>query len=89
MADLVIADLARWKDWSVQERLMELYAAKEYDIPSIKRAIVHYMLASTKDKPKDAMKDPSHVTVSKKHLATLRQKDPKTVKNAERFFFLE
>ncbi len=89
LADLVIADLARWKDWSVQERLMELYGAKEYDIPSIKRAIVRYMLVSTKDKPKDAMKDPAHVASGKKHMAALRKKDPKTVKDAERFFFLQ
>jgi hypothetical protein len=89
LADLVIADLARWKDWSVQTRLMELYGAKAYDIPSIKRAIVRYMLVSTKDKPKDAMKDPAHVTTGKKYLAALRLKDPKTVKDAERFFFLQ
>jgi hypothetical protein len=89
LADLVIADLARWKDWSVQTRLMELYGAKAYDIPSIKRAIVRYMLVSTKDKPKDAMKDPAHVTTGEKYLAALRLKDPKTVKDAERFFFLQ
>jgi hypothetical protein len=87
LADLVIADLARWKDWSVQARLMELYGAEEYDIPSIKRAIIRYMLVSTRDKPKDAMKDPAHVSAGKKYLAAIRTKDPKTVKDAERFFF--
>src|SRR5262249_9810550 len=51
VSDLVIADLARWKDWSVQARLMELYGAEEYNIPSIKRAIIRYMIASTKDVP--------------------------------------
>lgn len=48
LADLVIADLSRMKDWSVQDRLMELYD-EESNIPSVKRAIVRYMLTSTKD----------------------------------------
>ena len=34
MADLVIADLARWNDWFVIDKIMELYSDKEYDIPS-------------------------------------------------------
>ena len=49
LADLVIADLARMKDWSVQEKLMSLYDEEEYNIPSIKRAIVKFMLAAAKD----------------------------------------
>ncbi len=48
LADLVIADLSRMKDWSVQDKLMSLYDAEE-NIPSVKRAIVRYMLSSTKD----------------------------------------
>ncbi len=97
LTDLVIADLARWKDWSVQERLMTLYGADEYNIPSIKRAIVRYMLVCSKDVPKkeDSKKEtsvdaelPEHAKAAKKHLAMLRKKDPKTVKDSERFFFL-
>jgi hypothetical protein len=48
LADLVIADLSRMKDWSVQDKLMKLYD-DEANIPSVKRAIVRYMLSSTKD----------------------------------------
>ena len=48
LADLVIADLSRMKDWSVQDKLMELYD-EETNIPSVKRAIVRYMLTSTRD----------------------------------------
>lgn len=87
LADLVIADLARWKDWSVQDRLMTLFGAEEYDIPAIKRAIVRYMLVSTKDVPTGEEKTPKHVERARKHLAALREKDPKTVREAERFFF--
>ena len=49
LADLVIADLSRMKDWSVQDRLMTMYDEEAYNVPSIKRAIVRYMLACTKD----------------------------------------
>jgi len=89
LADLVIADLARWKDWSVQDRLMELYGREEYDIPSIKRAVVRYMLASTKDIPEGTSEEPAHVARGKKALAELEAKDPKTVSEAKRFFFIK
>lgn len=48
LADLVIADLSRMKDWSVQDKLMAMYD-EETNIPSVKRAIVRYMLSSVKD----------------------------------------
>ncbi len=89
LADLVVADLARWKDWSVQDRLMELYGVDEYDIPSIKRSIVRYMLVSVKDIPQGGgTPEPKHVVKGRKHLKTLEKKDPKTVREAKRFFFL-
>ncbi len=90
LADLVIADLARWKDWSIQEKLMAMYGEGEFNIPSIKRAIVRYMLVSSKDLPKDATAGenatiPKHVEQGRIHVAKLREKDPKTVAEAERF----
>ncbi len=89
LADLVIADLSRWGDWSIQDRLMEMYNQKEYNIPSIKRSIVRYMLQSTKvDASEQGAEPPAHVVAGKKHLEELRTADPKTVKEAERFFFL-
>ncbi len=89
LADLVIADLARWKDWSVEDRLMKLYDQEGYDIPTIKRAIVRYMLVASKDTAKDDERNPpKHVASAKEHLETLREKDPVTVKQAERFFFV-
>lgn len=125
LADLVIADLARWKDWDSQERLAELYGAEEYNIPSIKRAIVRFLLVSTKDIPKpkadagdtevavadakgsataskeskdspaNANKEsapaelPEHVKRGEKLLDEIRKKDPKTVSEVERFFFVK
>jgi len=88
LADLVIADLARWEDWTIQERLMSLYGADEYNIPSIKRAIIRYMLVCSKKVPKEAGDTPAHVIAARKALDTLRSKDPKTVAEAERYFIL-
>jgi hypothetical protein len=90
VSDLVIADLARWKDWSIQSRLMEMYGAEEYNIPSIKRSIIRYMIASTKDVPAGGgEKPPRHVTDGAKLLAQLRDKDAKMVNEVERYFFLQ
>jgi len=93
LADLVIADLARWKDWSIQSQLMDMYGKEEYDIPSIKRAVVRFMLASTKDVTKSTEETaadlPEHAKLGAKYLAELEQKDPKTVSEAKRFFLIK
>ncbi len=109
LADLVVADLARWEDWSVQDRLMKLYGQGEYSIPSIKRAIVRYLLTAAKVQPPKAEEPkkedpkqedpaapkpkpevlPASVLQARANLEKLRETDPKTVKEAERFFFLQ
>lgn len=91
LADLVIADLARWQDWTIQDRLMALYDDDEYAIPSIKRAIIRYMIASSKAVPEGASGAavPAHVARGKEILAVLEKKDPKTVQDAKRFMFLK
>jgi hypothetical protein len=86
IADLVIADLGRWKDWSVQDRLMELYGEDDYNIPYIKRAIVRYLLASCSD---ENVMPRSHSFQAKAHLEALRRVDPIIVKQAEQFFNLK
>lgn len=88
LADLVIVDLARWNDWDIMPQLMELYDQKEYQVPSVKRAIVRFMLIAEKDAPKEEGAQVSqHVVDARKNLEILREKDPKTVKAAERYFF--
>ena len=149
LADLVIADLARWKDWEVQDRLMALYiqalasapdegvpaeettgevvakdkpdetsppsngdifgemwkriagdqkldtaVGESFNVPSIKRAIVRYMLVSTKDVPDEATSGqesvaPEHAVKGQKYVDMLRKLDEKTVAQAERFFLLD
>jgi hypothetical protein len=90
LADLVVADLARMEDWEAQDRLMELYGAPDYDIPSIKRSIIRYMLVSAKFKPQTPEQSkPEHVVKGKKYLAELEERDPKTVKDAKRFWVVK
>jgi hypothetical protein len=146
LADLVIADLARWKDWEIQDRLMGIYiqalasvpaeknesdstekgtpketdsasnadvfqkiwesvtggqkwegtgsSGDSFNVPSIRRAIVRYMLVSSKDLPEDAASGedaivPPHVEKGRKYVEMLRKLDSKTVAQAEKFYFLD
>ncbi len=43
LADLVIADLARWKDWSVVDRLVELFETATAENIFVREPIVNYM----------------------------------------------
>lgn len=92
LADLAIADLARWKDWSVMEKLATLYDQEAYQVPGIKRSIVRYFDAATKDMPEDGDEKtaavPEHVKEAKEYYATIKQKDPETVKSVEQFLIL-
>ncbi len=85
LADLVITDLARWKDWGVQERLMEMYDDEKYNIPSVKRAIVRYFYYCSQDKEEDVELEPEYIIAATENLRVLEEKDPKTVRNAKRF----
>ena len=86
MADLVIADLARWKDWSLVDSLDGLYDAEGFEMPAIKRAIIRYYLTATKTK-KDAPSDEVKAAAEEK-LEALKEADPKTYESAVRFFFI-
>lgn len=88
LADLVIADLARWKDWSIQDRLMSMYDDPEFNIPSIKRAIVRYFLVATKN-ASDGGEPSEPAVAAAKHLADLEQRDPKTAADARKFFLFK
>ena len=97
LADIVISDLARWKDWSVQDRLMTLYGQGEYAFLSVKRATVTFLLTcgQVTDPTQRSETDgtptldlPPHAIKARANLDELRRRDPKTVKDAERFMFL-
>jgi hypothetical protein len=90
--ELIIADLARWKDWSTTPRLMEMYVGGKADHEATNRAIVRFLLAAIDDcgsansRQANAGAEPPHVTEAKRCLAMLREKDPATVAQVERFF---
>ncbi|WP_417386226.1 hypothetical protein [Gimesia sp.] len=87
LADLVIANLARWEDWTVMERLAELYGAKDYDVRSVKKAIIRYFLVASLVPPTRAGgNDIETSRKAKQFLELLRLTDPQTIRSAERFF---
>jgi hypothetical protein len=45
LADLVIADLARWQDWSVVDRLVELFKTASSDTIFVREPVVNYLRA--------------------------------------------
>ena len=88
LADIVIADLSRWQDWSVMERLATLYEDEDFAVPAIKRSIVKYLITASRDVPADGPK-PAHAVRAEELLAEITERDPKTVRDAKRFMFLD
>ena len=89
LADLVITDLARWKDWSVQDRLMSMYGDEKFAIPAIRRAIVRYLYYCSQEQGEKGADGtavrPAWAVRADELLKELEQKDPKTVSDAKRF----
>ena len=89
MADLVITDLARWKDWSIQDRLMNMYSDEKYDIPAIRRAIVRFLYYCSQEKNEpgtDGTRTPTDDAIkAAANMKRLEELDPKTVNDAKRY----
>lgn len=89
LADLVITDLARWKDWSIQDRLMAMYDDEKFSIPAIRRAIVRYLYYCSQDKGEatgEEVAAPTETALkAQENLKILEEKDPKTVGDAKRY----
>jgi hypothetical protein len=85
-AESAIETLARWKDWSLHERLMKLYGQTDNVEKSTKKSIIKYMIASTMDLPAGSAEPPAHVVAGRKCLEQLRQRDPELVAETEKFF---
>ena len=65
LADLVIADLARWKDWEVQDRLMALYIQALASAPEKETLAEETASKDKPEKPEDAPKKDVFQTVWK------------------------
>jgi hypothetical protein len=83
-------DLGRWKDWSIQPRLMKTYGQLGVDDKIAKEAIIRYMIASTKDVPKAVgQKLPDHAVRGAEYLRQLRMRDPELVDDTEKHFYMD
>jgi hypothetical protein len=76
VADLVIADLARWKDWTVTDRLVEMFKNANDKTQWVRVPIVHFLRVNP---------DPA----AKAKIEELRVVDPQSVRRALAFFELE
>jgi hypothetical protein len=76
LADLVIVDLARWEDWSVMDRLVELFKKADDKSSWVRVPVVRYLMACPKPE-------------AKKHLEELEKIDESAVKRAKTFFPFE
>ncbi len=73
IADMVIPDLARWEDWSVMERLVQMFKDADEETSWLRVPIASYLRACPKPE-------------AKKYIAELQKIDPDAIKRAD--FFL-
>ena len=73
LADLVIPDLAKWKDWSAMPRLVKLFKDADATTSWVRVPVVNYLRACPDPKAKE-------------YIAELEKIDPEAVKRARTFF---
>ena len=74
LADLVIPDLARWEDWSVMDRLVELFKNADDESNWVRVPVINYLRACP-------------LPQAKERIDELAKLDPETVKRASTLFF--
>jgi hypothetical protein len=72
LADLVIPDLARWKDWSAMEQLVSMFKMSDPDTTWVRTPIFLYLRACP-------------LPAAKKHLEVLAKLDPDAFERAQAF----
>ncbi len=72
MADMIIPDLARWEDWTVVDKLVQMFKDADEDTNWLRVPVVNYLRVCP---------DPE----AKKHIEELRKIDPDAVRRAEFF----
>jgi hypothetical protein len=73
LADLVIPDLARWEDWDVMPKMVELFKTADEKSSWVRVPVINYLRACPKPEAKEA-------------IASLEKIDPAAVKRANTFF---
>ena len=89
LLDLVIADLTRWQDWSIQDRLMDTFRDDTLGTPAVRRALVRFLFCCSQLKPAESQAPPMHVVQARRNLETVKKLDPRVFQNVERFFQFE
>lgn len=74
LADLVIPDLARWEDWSVMDRLVELFKNADEDSNWVRVPVINYLRACPLPQAKEKIEE-------------LAKIDPDAVNRASTLFF--
>ncbi len=74
MADMIIPDLARWEDWSVMERLVQMFKDADEDTNWLRVPVITYLRACPKPEAKTYIEELSKI-------------DPDAVRRAD--FFLD
>ena len=74
MADMIIPDLARWKDWSVMDRLVQMFKDADEDTNWLRVPVITYLRACP-------------LPEAEKHIEALAKIDPDAVRRAD--FFLD
>ncbi len=72
LADMIVPDLARWEDWSVMDKLVELFKEAEGDTVWLRVAIFQYLQVCP-------------LPAAKTHIAELAKIDPKAHERASFF----
>jgi len=73
LADLVIPDLARWEDWSVIDKLVELFKNSDDESSWVRVPVINYLRACP-------------LPEAKTRIDELAKIDPETIKRANSFF---
>lgn len=78
LADLVIADLARWEDWEIMDRLVELFKNADESSSWVRVPVINYLEAARRQSPERAEEVEAII-------AELETIDPGAVKQARTF----
>lgn len=73
LADLVIPDLARWEDWEVMDKMVQLFKTADEKNSWVRVPVINYLRACPKPQ-------------AKKYIEELEKIDPAAVKRANTFF---
>lgn len=89
MREVIIADLARWKDWPTAYRLQETFQTAGQDDDRSRKAIVRFMIALIRDADRDTGLEkpaPELVDSTRQFLAVVEMKYPQLLQTAWREF---